>query len=78
MFMKAIVFLVCLSIQVFASQNLDFNKEINQISQEQFDEHLKTVSQTKVTEAALDFENAYRKPQMDGKLTDLTIRIKPK
>ena len=76
--MKALIFLVCFGIQALASQNLDFNKEINQISQEQFDEHSKTVSQTKVTEAALDFEQTYRKPQMDGKLTDLTIRIKPK
>lgn len=76
--MKAICFLVSFGIQVFASQNLDFNKEINQVSQEQFADHLKTVSQTKVAEAALDFERTYRKPQMDGKLTDLTIKIKPK
>lgn len=61
-----------------AGQKLDFNREINQISQEQFEEHLKTVEQTKVTEMALDFENTYRKPQTGEKLTDLTIRIKPK
>lgn len=59
-------------------EKLDFNSEIQQISVEQFEEHLKTLEINKVTEAAFDFEQKYRKPSMGGKLTDLTIRIKAK
>ncbi len=73
-----ISFMFFCSIGLAESRGLDFNKEINQISSEQFAEHLKILEQTKVTEAAVEFENAYRKPSFSEKLNGVTIRIMPK
>ena len=74
--MKLIIGLILVSgMSLAESKGLDFNAEINQISSEQFTEHLKTLEHTKVTEAAIEFENSYRKPTVASRLTDVTIKI---
>ncbi len=57
---------------------LDFNKEIELVSQDQYEEHLATVNKTRVTEAAVDFENKFRAPSRTKSVTFFPMKIKPK
>lgn len=65
---------------VFAASSVDFNKEIEMVMNDQFTTHMETVVKTRVTEAAVDFENTYRKPAPSKNLTffPLKLRAKPK
>ena len=65
---------------VFAASTVDFNKEIEMVSQDQFNTHMDTLSKTRVTEAAVDFENRYRKASPSKNLVffPLKLRSKPK
>tara|TARA_B110001454_G_scaffold219189_1_gene251064 strand:- start:7682 stop:7960 length:279 start_codon:yes stop_codon:yes gene_type:complete len=57
---------------------VDFNKEIEMVSQDQFTTHLNTLEKTRVTEAAVDFENKYRKPTPSKTLTFFPLRLRMK
>lgn len=65
---------------VLAASSVDFNKEIEMVMNDQFNTHMDTVAKTRVTEAAVDFENTYRKPSPSKNLTffPLKLRSKPK
>jgi len=65
---------------VYAESSVDFNKEIEMVMSEQFETHMETVTKTRVTEAAVDFENKYRKPSPSKNLVffPLKLRSKPK
>lgn len=63
---------------VFASSTVDFNKEIEMVSQDQFNTHLDTLNKTRVTEAAVDFENKYRKASPSKTLTFFPLRLRAK
>ncbi len=65
---------------VRAAASVDFSKEIEMVMQDQFNTHMETVTKTGVTEAAVDFENTYRKPSPSKNLTffPLKLRAKPK
>ncbi|MBL7556907.1 MAG: hypothetical protein JNM24_13875 [Bdellovibrionaceae bacterium] len=78
---------ICLAIimihsgySVFAASSVDFNKEIEMVMNDQFNTHVETMAKTRVTEAAVDFENTYRKPSPSKNLTffPLKLRAKPK
>lgn len=60
------------------NSNVDFNKEIDMVTQEQFVTHMETLSKTRVTEAAVDFENRYRKPTPSKSLTFFPLRLRSK
>jgi hypothetical protein len=57
---------------------VDFNKEIEMVSQDQFKTHLVTMNQTGVTEAGVDFENRYRNPATSKALTFFPLKLRPK
>ena len=63
---------------VFSMSSGDFNKEIEMVSQEQYKEHLVTLNQMGATEAAVNFENTYRRPSPGKSLTFFPMRLKPK
>jgi hypothetical protein len=57
---------------------VDFNKEIEMVSQDQYKTHLVTMNQTGVTEAGVDFENKYRNPATSKSLTFFPLKLRPK
>lgn len=63
--------------QGLAMSSEDFNNEIEKVLQSQYKEHLVTLNQTQLTEAAIDFENQFRNsPQKT--LTFFPMKLKPK
>lgn len=73
-----IIIMIHSSFEVFSMTAVDFNKEIEMVSQSQYKEHLVTMNQTRATEAAVDFENKYRAPSPTKSLTFFPMTIKPK
>lgn len=63
---------------VLAASAVDFHKEIEMVTQDQFDTHQKTLSKIQATEAAFDFENTYRKPAPTKALTFFPLRLRAK
>lgn len=64
--------------RAYSMTAMDFNKEIEMVSQDQYKEHLATINQTRVTEAAVSFENRFRKPSPTKALTFFPMKLKPK
>jgi hypothetical protein len=63
---------------VFAASTVDFNKEIEMVSQDQFNTHMDTLDKMRVTEAAVDFESKYRKASPSKSLTFFPLRLRAK
>lgn len=81
--MRGISFLILIimihsSYQLLAVSAEDLTKEIEMVSRDQYKEHLITLNQTKMTEAAVNFENKYRDPAPSKALTFFPLKLKPK
>lgn len=74
----ALIIMIHGGVVSLAMSSEDFNKEIDMIARDQYKEHLVTLNQTGVTEAAVDFENKYRKPESLRPLTFFPLKLRPK
>jgi hypothetical protein len=74
----ALIIMIHSGHEVFSMSSVDFNKEIEMVSQDQYKEHLVTLNQTQVTEAAVDFENKFRSPSPTKSLAFFPMKLKPK
>lgn len=74
----ALIIMIHSGVGSLAMSSDDFNKEIDMLTQDQYQEHLITMNQTGVTEAAVDFENTYRKPATTKSLTFFPLRLRSK
>lgn len=74
----ALIIMIHGGIGSLAMSSEDFNKEIDMVMKDQYKEHLVTMNQTGVTEAAVDFENSYRKPATTKKMAFFPLKLRPK
>ncbi|MBL7544241.1 MAG: hypothetical protein JNL11_10505 [Bdellovibrionaceae bacterium] len=61
-----------------AMSSEDFNKEIEMLTQDQYTQHVATINQVRATEAAVDFENKYRRPSPAKSLVFFPLKLRPK
>ena len=73
-----VIIMIHSGLNVLASSTVDFNQEIEMVSQDQFTTHMDTLNKTRVTEAAVDFENKFRKASPSKSLTFFPLRIRAK
>lgn len=78
--MMIVIIMIHSGLNALSASSVDFNTEIEMVMQDQFNTHMETVVRTRVTEAAVDFENTCRKPSPSKNLTffPLKLRMKPK
>lgn len=77
-FVRILIIMIHISLSSWAETSVDFNKEIDMVVKEQYETHLTALKQTAVTEAAVDFENRYRKPTPNEGLAFFPLKVRPK